>query len=88
MFTYRKSGKSSLKFSNTPMDTIPKEFWTEIHSTDKKGWPAIVRNYKLSPVQLEAAAGRIKREEESRKLQESWNASVSAYYSKTYPIKV
>lgn len=88
MFTYRSKRNPSLKISNSPMDTIPNEFWTEIHSTEKKGWPAIVRKFNLSSVQLEAAAGRIKREEESKRLQESWSASTSEYYSKRYPIKV
>lgn len=73
-------GKLSYSKNAKPISTIPMSFWDELHMKAKSEWPEVVRKYKLTPSEIEEAATRIKKEQESK---DSW-AEMSVRRYKKY----
>ncbi len=82
MFRYKPKGKPSFEITNPQITSIPMSFWDRIAMTSKSEWPQIVRDYKLTPEQMIAAAERIKIVEERME-----NAGVDLRFSAFNPYK-
>jgi hypothetical protein len=72
-------GKLSYSFNAKPKSTIPLQFWNDISMAAAKDKPSIVRKYNLTPSQIEEAAARIKKENESKN---SWAVSACKQYAR------
>jgi hypothetical protein len=64
MFQYNPKGKPSFKVTNPQVSSTPLSFWDKLVMAPKNEWPQIVREFKLTPEQMIAAAERIKTVEE------------------------